>query len=815
MAYTWAQLVSYYTSVAGTAPTAAISLTLDALATQTQIGAISDAQAIAHIDSTWGPAPPGPTPDPVPEPQPPPEGGGSPPGGDGPPAITFSPSLALKTHYASVARTTTLSAADGQTLDALAARVGSGSMTLGEAQAAVAKMAGQAISVVNLTYQFFTGTTPYESGVDYLIRASDAAYRGVSFENRYISFAINLGKFGEGQTRFAAAYGDLSLAQALAKAYAEIFGIAPTDAKIGELLDARLVVGDQTLTRAEYFALYGQDGQSGVGTKAAMVGWLLAEAVKAGVGPYAQAQEAFLADLGPDGLARFHVDLLGAYGPHVAAPAGATIVVARDQSVSPSASDAAHRTTDNSDVITGAAGLDAGRTIETGAGDDRVTIAGVVDGEIRLGDGDSIVTLDELGATGKVTFGGGGNVVNLSGTVAVDASISAAGTNNTLRLTSATAAVLGTVTGFQVVVLEAPTGPAALSGVKGAQILYDMVPRTFGDDVKVDILAANHETVVLKDTSYGVVITDSTAAGASSIVIHLDHFTGAASSKVDYRNGPFEAAYSADGGSITILSTADPKARAGDGKVTLYVDSDSTAGMIFAYSPISATAGSALDPIKTLELRGTGELTAQIFETFTQIDASRAGDFDLTYAVAGGVGIDRLKTATVGTFTFSDWKAKLSVALGHAADQDYAGPMKFLLGAGPDTIVATRGALGLNNLAIVDQAVFVTAEVHGFKKGVDHLVLDAVSHGVIATAQAEADGAASLTEALTRVAGKVAAKSLAVFAFGGDTYVYLQDDQAGLNMGGDGRVGDGLIKLTGVTGLSVVTGDATGDIHWA
>ena len=49
MAYTWAQLVSYYTSVAGTAPTAAISLTLDALATQTQSEFALHARAILGL----------------------------------------------------------------------------------------------------------------------------------------------------------------------------------------------------------------------------------------------------------------------------------------------------------------------------------------------------------------------------------------------------------------------------------------------------------------------------------------------------------------------------------------------------------------------------------------------------------------------------------------------------------------------------------------------------------------------------------------------------------------------------------------------
>jgi serralysin len=66
------------------------------------------------------------------------------------------------------------------------------------------------------------------------------------------------------------------------------------------------------MTRAQYFAYYGGDGPNGLGTKAAMVGWLLAEAEKADLGSYARSNAAFLTDLA-DG-ANFGVNLIGVYG---------------------------------------------------------------------------------------------------------------------------------------------------------------------------------------------------------------------------------------------------------------------------------------------------------------------------------------------------------------------------------------------------------------------------------------------------------------------------------------------------------------------
>lgn len=175
---------------------------------------------------------------------------------------------------------------------------------------AIITAARASTSVATLAYQFFTGKIPSQGGVDYLVsptgpngnNLNSAYYQSFNLENRYINFAVNLGKFGEGKEAFSAKYGALTLFDATREAYKTIFGSTPTDTKIHALID----------TRADYFASYGQDGVSGQGTKAAMVGWLLAEAAKADVGMYAKSNDAFLADLA-DG-ATFAVDLVGVYG---------------------------------------------------------------------------------------------------------------------------------------------------------------------------------------------------------------------------------------------------------------------------------------------------------------------------------------------------------------------------------------------------------------------------------------------------------------------------------------------------------------------
>jgi|GEM_PF-4615622 len=171
-------------------------------------------------------------------------------------------------------------------------------------------LADSYLSVATLNYQFFTGAIPTEQGMAYLV-SSDGGnpnslesnyYEAFNLENRYINFAVNLGKYGAGRDNFEKSYGDKSLFDAAKAAYATIFGATPTDEKTHALIDSRV----------DYFALYGGDGPNGIGTKAAMVGWLLAEAVRSKVGVYAHVNEAFLVDLA-DG-ATYGVDLVGTYG---------------------------------------------------------------------------------------------------------------------------------------------------------------------------------------------------------------------------------------------------------------------------------------------------------------------------------------------------------------------------------------------------------------------------------------------------------------------------------------------------------------------
>lgn len=221
--------------------------------------------------------------------------------------------------FENVLRKPATSQADQVFIAGLAALVTSGGKTLDQAYADIVARADPSTAVAAMSYQFFTGSAPSKGGFDFLVspdgpnpnNLNSAYYQAFNYENRFINFAVNLGKTGEGAAAFAAEYGALTLSGALTKAYAEIFGLAPSAARVDAILNATFQLGGLTFTRADYFAMYGGDGLAGLGTKAAMVGFLMAAAVSEDVGVLARSSNAYLADLA-DG-APFRVDLVGTY----------------------------------------------------------------------------------------------------------------------------------------------------------------------------------------------------------------------------------------------------------------------------------------------------------------------------------------------------------------------------------------------------------------------------------------------------------------------------------------------------------------------
>ncbi len=739
--------------------------------------------------------------------------------------------LTLKSYYSNLMRTdfAHIPTTDQTLLTSLSSQVDAGTLTTSAAQQQILKLALGTTSVASVAYSFFAGGTPNAGGLNYLVspnwdnpnNLNSAYYQSYSTENRYIAFAMNLGKYGEGQAWFTTNYGSLSLSDALVKAYTTIFGFAPDAAKVDALLNGQVPDGQGgTYTRAQYFASYGGDGLTGQGTKAAMIGWLMSEAMKADTGVYAQANDAFLADLAQDGIAAFRSDLVTAYGSHPAGSAGVTLTATADHSISPTATDATLKSTAGDDTITGTAGLGAAYSVDAGAGHDTISLTGTIYGQVLTSDGYDTITLGALGVStptlgvpavaGSVMLTGGNDVVTLKGDLAAGTSLTATGTNNVLHVDAGTTPTFqGTVSGFQTVYYHSSRGPA----VSGASVIYDVISDPT-DTGQFYYRATNHEVIILKDTSNGAVLsTPAVPTLGAKLEVHLQNYHGAPTTTV---NASYNYYY-ADGGSIGFYVNADGPLDE-HGTLLLHVDSDSTAGLIYGWTTNVALGPGYRGSVPNLTISGPGALTAQIANTFTNVDASQAGDLNISYALNNSTTGQTLRLGD-GTNTlhiyFAGTDGGVSTDLATA---------KIYLGAGADTVIAgtdiySGGAIQgfLDNLVIKNGTTLGPApEFIGFQKGVDHLVMDTMIHTLTTGVQTYADGKASLQDALIAVSAHVAVNTAAVFTWNGDTYIYAQDGVVGVNTAGSnaGMIGDGLIKLTGVTGLTVGTGAGSYDIHY-
>ena len=98
---------------------------------------------------------------------------------------------------------TTPTAGTGLTLaSSLDAQLTTGTLTSDNAVGQIVKAAAATTSVATLSYEFFTGKIPSSAGYDFLVsptganasNLNSAYYQSFALENRYINFAVNLGK---------------------------------------------------------------------------------------------------------------------------------------------------------------------------------------------------------------------------------------------------------------------------------------------------------------------------------------------------------------------------------------------------------------------------------------------------------------------------------------------------------------------------------------------------------------------------------------------------------------------------------------------
>lgn len=703
----------------------------------------------------------------------------------------------LQTAYSDVLRIkfSNIPTADQTKLTQIAQQVDGGTLSLLDARAEIGRMALATTSVANLSYAFFVGVTPSAGGLDYLIsptggnvnNLNSAYYQAFGAENRYINFAVALGKGGAGAAQFTAGYGALDLTAAATKAYTEIFGFAPAAGKIAEILGAVVSNGQGgTFTRADYFAAYGQDGVNGQGTKAAMIGWLLSEAAKADLGVYAKANSALLADLANDGQAAFNVSLLGVYGPQPTFAAGATIAVTTSQSVAPDSATVGLRSTSDNDTITGT-DSNASQSIATAGGHDTIALTGVVGGLIDGGDGNDTITLGTLsapvvilggGLNGQVNGGAGNDRITIT-KVANGAIIDGGAGDDTLVIGADTEFFANTkITNVEHLVLK----DFKLQILSGSQPVSSFSVRDY-TGLK-DITVRSGSPVIVNEIANGTLLKMEGAAASSLTANYFQDLVivGMSSTRV----GATSVHAYIDG---VNTATSNLTVTGNDGALFLHVQSDSVVGTIQ-----TTKSGSGFAPIGNIVVQGAGRLTAG-FDT-SNLDASASAGITATR-------IGLVNTVTDQTFVLSGGADLIKADLGGYGKQTYTlGAGADVFGMYQDSVATLRWA----NLQVDAGKVTTMASITDFAKGVDKIDLGVPVTAV--TGGVSIGAATTLEQALINVSNAVAANGTGVFEYNGDTYIYHQDATVGVN------TGDGLIKLVGVVGLTIGTGATVADIHY-
>ena len=217
------------------------------------------------------------------------------------------------------------SAATVSILNTTAAQNQAGQITDTGALAFIINSADSTTAVATQAYQFFTGKTPSKAGLDFLVNSSanptdlnDAYYAQFNIENRYINFAANLGLYGEGAGSFAATYGGLGFSSFVGILYETIIGSARATAfginvpnAIADII-GRQAAFVQTARDRGLIDNNSTTAQIDIATKAAVVGYLLVEGIKADVGLYAAGSNNFVNAL-ISGTAQYNIDLLSVY----------------------------------------------------------------------------------------------------------------------------------------------------------------------------------------------------------------------------------------------------------------------------------------------------------------------------------------------------------------------------------------------------------------------------------------------------------------------------------------------------------------------
>jgi RTX calcium-binding nonapeptide repeat (4 copies) len=445
-------------------------------------------------------------------------------------------------------------------------------------------------------------------------------------------------------------------------------------------------------------------------------------------------------------------------------------------------------------------------SITTGSGNDTVTATAAVNYTINLGDGNDVLTTadaaGELSTADSISGGAGTDVL----------AISAAEAETLDDGVAADTAVLAKITGFERLRITdaADGGGTAAFDIGNLGYNYLQVTTALGADATVTGFATGG-TIEFRGAAssandYIIGMTGATAGGSNSDTFNVVLNADLSTNDTSYT-------HSLDLQGINIVNVV-----ANDRDTSTVADTDADGNEGYVIDLAGGTAANSSN-IKTVNISGGAQVSYTIAAATTGLESINgststgnvivvgtafAGTQGLT--ISSGTGADQITGSTLGDIITAGGGSD-TIAGGTGADVMTGG-------AGADTFQITRGANATGGAP--SATVFDT--ITDFAKGSDiidetggNLVLstDASTIASSGVAAINAEGVATfhsdddtLAERIAAVnaglaAGTEADNQIAIFEFSGSTYVYIYDDA-----GDTVSSADGLIKLTGVTGIT-------------
>jgi hypothetical protein len=422
----------------------------------------------------------------------------------------------------------------------------------------------------------------------------------------------------------------------------------------------------------------------------------------------------------------------------------------------------------------------AAQSVTGGAGDDKVTITGI------------------LGKGSTLSLGGGSDVVAVAGGVITGAAVVDAGAGtDTLSLAVVDATNVGAFKNFELfdVATAAGTFDQAILDTKNTVTGFVGTAAVNAAGVTLQNLGAGVGFTVLGDMGANIVTLTQATGGALTITSDVDE--AKADAAADVTAAKFVASNATSLNLVFDNANADKLASFAN-SATLTVDAQKATALtitsggseVVNHATVTSGIASGASILKTITVTGSQDLVLDI----THAAGTESASVDAS-AMTGGL-----------TFNLADLSTTGTIKLG-AGDDVITGFAITTTASTASTIQTVSGLKAGTDVDAAAQDGFDVIHFGASAQAGDHTAASATAYAIKDGLYTLGSGVTTLAGAVAQIAGNIGNNEAVVFNYAGTYYVY--------GSGADHTVltDDLLVKLAGVSSVTGLDNVAAGDIY--